>query len=118
MFHSPPTPSTGKPPGVRLQPALAVNPTALASLPQSLLQHAQLLRSGAPALFAAWDQAAAALVEQRTGAVLQACRPSAAAALDACADSVEALTSGLRWSAVSYADAETAVGDRAQVWMP
>jgi hypothetical protein len=119
-----PSPPAGKRPGVPASSAIAVNPAALASVPAGLLQRAQLLRAGVPALFSAWEQAAAALAEQRTGAVLASSRPGCAAALEDCAVTVEALASSLRWGAMAYSNAELAAaagvptGDRAQAWMP
>ena len=117
-----PSPLIGLRPGVS-PPGVAVAPAALAAVPPELIQRAQLLRSGAPVLFAAWDQASFALAGQRTGAVLASSRPGCAAALESCAAAVEALASSLRWSAMVYANAEAAVGasmrlgDRAQAWM-
>jgi hypothetical protein len=96
---------------------MAVDPEALAWPPAALLHCAQKLRSGAPALLSAWDQAAGVLVDERTGAVLASSRPGSAAALEACAATVEALGSILRRGAMIYASAEpaacpVAAGDR------
>lgn len=103
-------------PPVALPPAMAVDPAALAFLPVGLLQQAETLRLASPSLLSAWDQAALALADERTGAVLASSRPGAAAAIEACAATVEALASSVRRGGVSYANAEAAAG--AAVWTP
>jgi hypothetical protein len=107
-----------------IPPGMAVDPAVLAGVPPAVLLGAEALRSGAPALLSAWDQVSAALAEARTGEVLAASRPGAAAALEACAAAVDALAAGLRRSAIVYAGVESAAlppgsaGDRTQAWMP
>jgi hypothetical protein len=107
-----------------IPPGIEADPAALAGVPPKVLASAEELRSAAPALLSAWDQASAALADARTGEVLGASRPGAAAALEACAAAVDALAAGLRRSAIAYAGVESAAlppgsaGDRAQAWMP
>jgi hypothetical protein len=85
---------------------LAVDPAALAHLAVQLDDRAAALRSGAPALSSAWQQAAAALAAQHTGAVLAETWPGSGSALEEFAASVEALALALRLGGVSYAGAE------------
>jgi hypothetical protein len=111
-------------PGLLLPPGMSVDPAALACAPPELVQRAQMLRSGTPALLSAWDQASAVLALERTGAFMASSRAGSAAALEACASPVEALATSLRTSALIYASAEAAagsapaVGGRRQAWMP
>jgi hypothetical protein len=94
---------------------LAVDPAALAELAVQLDGRAAALRSGAPALSAAWQQAAAALAAQHTGEVLAATWPGSGSALEEFAASVEALALALRLGGVSYAGAE---GDAVRSALP
>ena len=85
---------------------LAVEPAALAQLAGQLHDRAAALRSGAPALSSAWQQAAAALAAQHAGEVLAATWPGSGSALEEFAANVEALALALRLGGVSYAGAE------------
>lgn len=84
----------------------AVDPAAMAHLAVQLHERADALRSGAPALSSAWQQAAAALAAQHTGAVLAATWPGSGSALEEFAASVEALALALRLGGVGYSGAE------------
>jgi hypothetical protein len=89
-------------------PPLAVDPLALAELAGQLRERAAALRSGAPALASAWQQAAAALAAQHTGAVLAATWPGSGGALEEFAASLEALALALRLGGIGYASADVA----------
>jgi hypothetical protein len=84
----------------------------LGRLAGELRQRAAALRSGAPALVAAWQQAAGTLACQHTGGVLAVTWPGSRVALEEFAGSVEALAAALDCSAVSYASAEAAAVPR------
>jgi hypothetical protein len=80
----------------------------LAQLAGQLRDRAAALRSGAPALASAWQQAATALAAHHTGAVLAATWPGSGAALEEFAASLEALALAVRLGGDGYAGAEAA----------
>jgi hypothetical protein len=105
-------------------PAVAADPAALGAIAGQLQQRAAAIRSGTPALRSAWQNSAAALATERTGAVLAGAWPRSGAALEACAESVEALAQTLRVSADGYARADAAAvpatlaAGRDGAWIP
>lgn len=88
-------------------PKLTVDPSRLAAAAAPLLAAGRTLRATVPALRSAWDAAAHALFAQRTGAALEACQPSAVAAVVACAESVEMFGDDLQRAATLYRFAES-----------
>ncbi len=106
MFNTLPGPAVVTDAGPSTQ--LAADPAALAELAAQFQQHVSVVRSGAPALVSAWQQAAGVLAAQHTGVILAATWPGSRAALEACAGSVESLAQALRRSAGSYSSVEAA----------
>ena len=81
---------------------IAADPARLMAAAQQLTEVAHALGAAVPALGAAWSSAAAALVRQRTGEALEACRLTTLAALGGCLEVLEGYARAMGGAAEGY----------------
>lgn len=87
---------------------VSVDPQRLAAGARPLLDLAGALHSALPAVNSAWAAASHTLANQRTGAVLGACRSPAMAHLKACAEALQTEAQALTRAALLYRETEAA----------